>query len=94
MFAVAAAATASTRSPLLALPAHSRSKPCAPPLPHTPLPNGAPQQDADEAGQPHPKYSSDTEMAYTVMDFLFASQVGVCRSFPTFSTPTVTRAGL
>ncbi|KAI8471151.1 MAG: cytochrome P450, C-22 desaturase [Monoraphidium minutum] len=30
--------------------------------------------EADEAGMPHPKYSSDSEMAYTVMDFLFASQ--------------------
>jgi hypothetical protein len=29
---------------------------------------------ADAAGLPHPKYSCDTEMAYTVMDFLFASQ--------------------
>ncbi|KIZ02570.1 hypothetical protein MNEG_5387 [Monoraphidium neglectum] len=30
--------------------------------------------EADAAGSPHPHYSSDIEMAYTVMDFLFASQ--------------------
>lgn len=33
-------------------------------------------QEADAAGAPRPKYSTDIEMAYTVMDFLFASQVG------------------
>lgn len=32
--------------------------------------------EAAAAGTPPPKYSLNKEMAYTVMDFLFASQVG------------------
>jgi cytochrome P450 family 710 subfamily A protein len=32
--------------------------------------------EAAAAGTPPPKYSLNHEMAYTVMDFLFASQVG------------------
>jgi len=43
--------------------------------PTTPPPPPPPQQEADKAGTTHPRYSSDIEMAYTVMDFLFASQV-------------------
>ena len=30
--------------------------------------------EADEAGQAHPQHTTDTAMADTVMDFLFASQ--------------------
>jgi hypothetical protein len=33
-------------------------------------------QEADKTGEPRPHYGSDGEMAYVVMDFLFASQVG------------------
>lgn len=32
-------------------------------------------QEAEEANVPPPKYSTNSEIAYTVMDFLFASQV-------------------
>ena len=32
--------------------------------------------EADEQGIPHPFYSADDKMADSVMDFLFASQVG------------------
>jgi hypothetical protein len=33
-------------------------------------------QEAEEQNAPPPKYSTNHEIAYTVMDFLFASQVG------------------
>lgn len=35
--------------------------------------------EAAAAGTPAPKYSTNKEMAYVVMDFLFASQVGQSR---------------
>lgn len=34
-------------------------------------------QEAEEANVPPPKYSTNSEIAYTVMDFLFASQVTI-----------------